>query len=142
MHPLQQHAGHLLQTLRQGGQTLDGPSDGAVNNEQHLVHGLTALELQLDLSQTTLIRNERLKTKRHTFNMPCQRCSNMTDSTINEISEVQRVSLRMQAQRTDLRQWVLIIVPGKDVEKGNIKDLERPRHHLLSFPLGGVDGRC
>ncbi len=55
MHPIEQHTGHPLQPVRQGGQTLDRLSDGAVDNKQHLVHHLTLLELPVNLSQTCFI---------------------------------------------------------------------------------------
>lgn len=61
MHSLQQHTGHPLQTFRQGWQTLDGPSDGAVYDQQHLVHHLDLPELPLDLSQTWLVSHPGLK---------------------------------------------------------------------------------
>lgn len=64
MHPIQQHTGHPLQSFGQGGDTLDGPSHGAVDDEQNLVHHLTLLELPLNLSQSTLIIRPGLQTKK------------------------------------------------------------------------------
>lgn len=61
MHPIQQHTGHPLQTLREGRQTLDRSSNGAVDNEQHLIHHLALLELPLNLPQTHLIIHPGLK---------------------------------------------------------------------------------
>ena len=63
MHPIQQYTGHLLKPVGQGGQTLDRPSDSAVDDEQHFVHRLTPLELPLDLSETRLICHPGLTRK-------------------------------------------------------------------------------
>lgn len=69
MHPIQQHSSHPLQAVGQGGQTLDRPTDGAVDNEQHLIHRLTLLKFHLDLLQTDLICYPGLK-----MNQIIQRC--------------------------------------------------------------------
>lgn len=55
VHPIQQHTGHPLQTLRQAGDALDGPSDSAEDNEQNLIDHLTLLELPLNFLQSILI---------------------------------------------------------------------------------------
>ena len=65
MHPIQQHTDHPLQALREGGQTLDRISNGAVDNEQHLVHRPTLLELPLNLSQTHLVVYQGLEKKQN-----------------------------------------------------------------------------
>lgn len=61
MHPIQQHCDHPLQALRQGRHTLDGSTDGAVDNEKHLSQCLMLLQLPLDLSQTDLVCYPGLK---------------------------------------------------------------------------------
>lgn len=69
VHPIQQHAGHFFQTLRQGRQTLNRVSDGAVDYEEHLIDHLTLLELPLHLTQAYLIIHQSLKYNNKTFNI-------------------------------------------------------------------------
>lgn len=80
MHPIQQHTDHPLEAVGQGRQTLDRPSNGAVDDEQHLIHSLTLLKLPLDLSQTDLICHPCLKEKIVETSFPEYKwCSKLAD---------------------------------------------------------------
>lgn len=104
VHPIQQHAGHSFQTLRQGRQTLDRVSNGAVDYEQHLIDHLTLLELPLNLTQAHLIIHQSLKYNKKTFRIL------VIDDAIYDMCN------------THLRQGLLIIVPCKDTKKGSVED--------------------